>query len=192
MFQSFDILARGAEDDFVKVIIGIIVFVIWGIGALAKLSKNQGKASQRAQNEMDRAIQEQLEQVRRRQIEELSGQSGRISPPPIPPALQRSRSMPQMRTNPVPVAPSAKKKRGQKRGKAPAVPIPAEPDVPRGLVAARQDFESQTSTGDAATSPTRQVLQNATGIDLRLTPQKLRQQFILTEILQPPLALRDQ
>ena len=31
----------------------------------------------------------------------------------------------------------------------------------------------------------------AAGPALRLTPQSLRQQFILTEILQPPVALRD-
>jgi hypothetical protein len=51
-------------------------------------------------------------------------------------------------------------------------------------------LESEIGRGSVAASPSRR--QAAAGPALRLTPETVRQQFILAEILQPPLALRDQ
>ena len=51
-------------------------------------------------------------------------------------------------------------------------------------------IESEIGQGTASASPSRRQADAAANV-IRLTPQTLRQQFILTEILQPPLALRD-
>jgi hypothetical protein len=214
MDSALFILARGAEDDIVKVVIGIIVFVIWGIGALAKLAKNQNKASERAQAEMDRAIRQQLEEARRRELAASLGQTGPMSPPPIPPALQRQRGpvVPPQRGQRVPFQspggtrtmpsaprnvpamrqPQPRQKKPKRRGPIPAMPVPAE--ELQELEPIPEVVESQIGQGTVAASPARRAAaaSAASAKLLRLTPQSLRQQFILTEILQAPLALRDQ
>jgi hypothetical protein len=54
-------------------------------------------------------------------------------------------------------------------------------------------LESEIGRGAAPASPARrQAAQRAGSLLPKLTPATLRQQFILTEILQPPLALREQ
>jgi hypothetical protein len=64
--------------------------------------------------------------------------------------------------------------------------VPVEEHTPAVLV-------SEIVQGTAPASPSRRAAEaaGASSSILKLTPQTLRQQFILTEILQPPLALRE-
>jgi hypothetical protein len=219
------ILADG-DDSFVKVIIGIVVFVIWGIGALANMAKKQGQASQRSQMELEQAMREQMEEARRRQmadaLEEMRGPAVPPPPmmrpipppPPVPAALQRPRPrgpvippmrphaqvpIPQAVRRPVPAVPPMRpsarpqQRKAQKRRPVPAVPVPmaervvpVEEHTPAVLV-------SEIGQGTAPARPSRRAAEaaGASSSILKLTPQTLRQLFILTEILQPPLALRE-
>ena len=95
MLPPVQILAE--SDDAMKVVIGIIVFVIWGIGALANLAKKQGQTSRQSQAAMEQAMRQQLEEARRREAAARAlGQTGgpavrRPPPPPMPAALQLQR-----------------------------------------------------------------------------------------------------
>jgi hypothetical protein len=202
------------SDDVGKIIVGVIAFLIWGISALASMAKKQGKQSQAS---MEQAMREQIEEARRRQIAQLEQMQPTMPPPPMlqpqrprGPAVPPMRNLPQAprpvsRPNPMaqpprlpqqrPVQqPQQRPKQGQKRkqrqpGQAPAVPVPP----PMRAVPVAGDtpdvYISEIGHGSASASPSRR--QAAATPMLRLTPQNLRQQFILTEILQPPLALRD-
>jgi hypothetical protein len=222
-----------------KVIIGIIVFIIWGVGALANLAKKQNRPSPQSQAEMERAMREQMEEARRREAAQALGQMGgpAMRPPPMPPPpvlprqqqqQQRMRPhgpvVPPMRTLPQgmpqrtparrqpptapparrpmpqvppsrPVAQPKKKPQQQRRRQAPQPVMPLEPEpllepLAGQLVPGTPDVaQSEIGAGSTPASPARR--RAAQGPAIRLTAQGLRQQFILTEILQPPLALRD-
>src|SRR5439155_813567 len=112
-----------ATDDgtVAKLIFGVLVFVVWGIGALVSVVKKQKKQEQERQRVM-------MEQVRREM------QAGRATQ-----AAGGARMRP-----------------------AAAAPLPPQPPTYRPPVL--PDW---------------------------LTPRTMRSQFILTEVLQPPLALRE-
>ena len=110
---AFAHILADSDDTVVKVIIGIIVFVIWGIGALVNLAKKQAQTSQRGQAELEHAMRQQVEEARRRQmasaLEEMDGSRGvpppmmRPIPPPPPPVRPRGPVVPPVRS--VPPAP---------------------------------------------------------------------------------------
>jgi hypothetical protein len=120
----------------------------------------------------------------------------RVPPPPTvpPPAVRRpgpiTQSGPGQRQRQQP-------KKQQQRRRAPQLPVPAWQleELPPSSRLAGQVVEtpgvreSEIGAGATPASPARR--QAVAGPRLRLTPQMLREQFILTEILQPPLALRD-
>jgi hypothetical protein len=81
--------------------------------------------------------------------------------------------------------PRQKKQKQQRRAPAavpPSLPVQLAPTDTPGVL------ESEIGQGTAPASPSRR---HAVTPLLRLTPTTLRQQFILTELLQPPLALRE-
>jgi hypothetical protein len=204
-----------AGDDFGKIIFGILVFVIWGIGALVKMSKGSAEQARRRQEQLDAAIRAQVESARQREAAASAlGQQrmGQAMPPP-PPVFQRQQQHqqrqpqhqrrqprppalpPALRQPPVatraqvPPQRQQAKKQPQKRRVAPQQQpqrvMPPEDmleEVPR--VA-----ESEIGHGAVPASPARR--RAATALTLRLTPQSIKQQFILAEILQRPVALRD-
>jgi hypothetical protein len=204
-----------AGDDFGKIIFGVLVFVIWGIGALVKMSKGSAEQARRRQEQLDAAIRAQVEAARQREAAAAAlGQQrmGQAMPPP-PPVFQRQQQHqqrqpqqqrrqarppalpPALRQAPaamraqVPPQRQQAKKQQQKRRVAPQQQqqrvMPPEDmleEVPRVV-------ESEIGHGAVAASPFRR--QSATPLTLRLTPQSIKQQFILAEILQPPVALRD-
>jgi hypothetical protein len=106
-----------------------------------------------------------------------------------PPQQQARRQQPAQRG---PVVPPRRTKKAERRlatAQAPA-PLPfLEPEPDSEGPARPGVLESEIGAGSTAASPSRRAASAAPMI--RLTPQSLRQQFILTEILQPPLALRE-
>ena len=66
---------------------------------------------------------------------------------------------------------------------APAIPVAPEPPVPH------TDRIAPTAAPPGARAPASSA--NAAALSRWLTPRTMRSQFILTEVLQPPLALRE-
>jgi hypothetical protein len=187
-----------AGDDFGKIIFGIIVFVVWGVGALVKMSKAQTDQSRKRQQQLDAAIRAQMEAARQREMAAAALGQRMGQPITPPPALQRHQQ-PQrrparvpVRPPPMPVAmrapqpPRQQAKKQQKRRPVSQQQVVSEVQ-PEEL---HPVLESEIGRGSVPASPTRREV--AARPMLRLTPQSIRQQFILAEILQPPLALRDQ
>jgi hypothetical protein len=120
---------------------------------------------------------------------------------PMPPVLQQQAQRrqarvpvptpPQMRQPQVAMRAPARPQQSRKQQKRRVAPLqqPARSaqalleEIPRAV-------ESQIGRGAVPASPARR--QVAAQPMLRFTAQSIRQQFILAEILQPPLALRDQ
>lgn len=186
-----------AGDDFGKIIFGIIVFVVWGIGALVKMSKTQTDQARKRQQQVDAAIRAQMEAARQREM--AAAALGQRMGQPLPPVLQRQQQqqrpqqqrrparapvrpppMPVAQRSPQPPRKPQKRRIAQQQAAVNEVQLEELPHV----------LESEIGRGSVPASPSRR--EASAGPMLRLTPKSLRQQFILTEILQPPLALRDQ
>ena len=181
-----------ADTEIPGKLIGfLIVAAIYGIGALAswlsKQKKEQDELERREQ--IRRAIEAQQasamgaaqhqHQLRQpppppRRITPASTPPTRSTAPP-PPLARRVPKAPRRRV-PVPPIPMA----------APVPPVPLEPaEGPSGNVLAATEIGSDDRTRHPA-----QVAAGASAIARWLNPATLRQQFILTEILQPPVVLR--
>jgi hypothetical protein len=234
-------------DIPIKLIVGIIIAILWGIGALANMGKKQQAPQQQPplpppgqfdpnRGAMERAMREQMDAARRMQAAEAlaRGQMGappgfqfpqqqqhqpqrgpsvppmrtrppqqqrppqqrpggvRRPPPPLPPALPPAMQQHQPgRPGGGPVVPPRRTKKAERR---PQQQRPAAEPVLEELTGYSEGpsrpgvRESEIGAGTAPASPARRAA--AASPVVRLTPQSLRQQFILTEILQPPLALR--
>lgn len=169
-----------AADNLVEVLFGVVFFLIWvASAAMSTLSKQREK--------------------QRRERVRMEIQTGRPMPLPSPP-----QQMPQQQPRPIqrtaavrqapkrvstsktfaPPRPAAAKRRPvpveQAFKKAPPLQ-PPKPPVPLEAIAPRPAAQPQKATSAA----------NAQTLHSWLRPQTLRKQFILTELLQPPLALRD-
>jgi len=173
-----------AETDIGKIIFPIIFVVIWLISAVVS------------------TLNKQKEKVRREQLrleaERLSRTGGhtaepapprRRAPPPLPEAIARQMPnpmpLPQQR-RPTPKRPkqSSTPQRAAQSKKQPAVKkaVPLQPvlEAAPPLRPADPAIIRATTPGPAT----------AAAIAKWMTPQTMRQQFILTEIFQPPKALR--
>lgn len=174
------------SDNFSRIIFFVIFAVIWGISALASmLNKKQEEARRRRLRE---------------EIERTQGRSPDVPSRPAPPPVRMDRSVPQpARVNrPVP-QPVRKQRPAPIPVKRKAVKVPAPP--PRTEVAAIASSLLQASAASIAKTeiqspPSRPSLSRpsatAPALAQWLRPETLRTQFILTEILQPPLALREE
>jgi hypothetical protein len=193
-----------------KVIFGIVVFILWGAGAMASAVRKQRRQERARQQKMLSEVQQEMSARRnvttppphRQRPDAARGHPA--MPPPVPPQWlpagargvfdRRVPPPPPVPAIPVqhvaqPVAMRPKAKRRQQRpfaASAPPVPPvprmqPAAPAAPRG-----QDVSSLPAADRPATAPA-----NAVALHRWLTVGTLRSQFILTEILQPPLSLRE-
>jgi hypothetical protein len=188
MLIGLHILARG-EDDAVKIIFGIIVVVVWIVSAIASQLKKQ-KQQQKKEADWERILREQTQGT--------PPQSQQQTPPVLRPQPQRT-VPPPTPSRPRPV-PQAKKRSVPKQRPSPPRPVsrPQSPP-PRQVPAMARTEESDTHavlTRQAPAAPV-QPLRPPPSLTTEslarwLRPATLRQQFILTEILQPPLSLRDQ
>jgi hypothetical protein len=156
------ILASDDYDSMIKLIGGVIVLIIWGIGAMAStIKKAQAKSRQK--------------QVRAPFAPPLPAQrpiAGPARPPAIPPRIP-------MALPPLPTLARAQPPaRAAARPKA-AIPVPRSSAPAPPPVAVPRPKAVPVSPAVASSS-----------IAGLLRPTTVRAQFILAEVLQPPLALR--
>lgn len=214
-----------AASEF-EIVVGIIVFIIWGISSLlGNLKKPRGTAG-------DGGDETTLERMRRETIERLREMghpvppqqppmrqapstpqspsrqtpSARQTPPQrqVPPVrqaprtgsqpgmtdFQRRQQKDQARSNTLRKPTAAKSKKAAKR----AAPFP--PPIPGYAEAVAVPNAASAASGSlsaAAPSVARDVAPpvNAAVIAQWMKPGTLRQQFILTEIFQPPKSMRE-
>jgi hypothetical protein len=178
-----------ADTDIGKVVFPVIFVLIWIISAVVSA---MNKRQQKERNER-----------LRREAERLGGMRGDVPGPPVPqPAPRRrpnrplpdaiARQLPPARPAPPPLPkkkplPGRPGKSVKRKPVKPQLAMPGEPQQPRVMLA-----EEAVATPPVATRPTATPQATAVAISKWLNPQTMRQQFILTEILQPPKALRDE
>ena len=180
----------------------IILIVIWSMSTAASL------ANKKKEQERRRRLQWQLQQTAGqtattpRQISE--GIAARFPDVLLPPTPQQRRAVPPRTVKQViqprplasapppmrkPARPTVTSQRGRGAGNAMRAPVIqgaiAPPSLPTSSVAPQ--------AASAAPKMARTLAQGVAAPMIKrwLTPETLRQQFILTEIFQPPLALRE-
>lgn len=166
------ILAAG-NDDPIKVIFGVIVVVVWIIGGIASALKKKGQSSE--------------------------GEDGFIVPPPLPREIPRSvpqrQPLPRQATVPRPRPSSAipiHTKPVLRRPAAVRKKTPAKRPAPqKALAPVIAAADADIITSRLPTAPPLPPRSFARTIAQSLAPKSLRRQFILTEIFQPPVTLRD-
>ena len=198
----FSILAQVDIEINPKLIFGIIFLIIWGISAVVSwLNKQQQQARRRRiELEMEQAQRigrmvnrpppapPQPAPVRRPAPQRISEGIAQRFPdvllPPAPPPVPQ-----QQRPRPVPLPPPQPPRQPAPRRQAKqparrAIPVPP----PEPLVdLAPMETAPATVTPIARPKP---PTVDAGAIRGWMTPHTLRQQFILTELLQPPLGMR--
>ena len=217
MTLALTILADTDNGTVGKIIFVILGLVVWGVGALASMVKKQKRQEEERQRAMMEQVRLEMQAARaagagapRRMREAVpvpppapgyrpnvlpdwEPQQGITVPPPHPPVYAPPRQYtpvppyaapapPQLHPQPQP----QKRRKQPKRDRRPQAPVPAVPveEAPpvRPLAAGEAPPKSARAAGSSA---------NAAALSRWMTPRTLRSQFILTEILQPPLALRE-
>ena len=172
------ILAQRPTDDgdggWIKLLFGALVVIFWLISAVATwLNKKHEEARrQRLRDQLNQGAPEPGVRVQTSR-ERLPA---RVPPPPPMP-----RRFPQRAPKP----PRQPDKRSRAVSAPPPVPVLEEVTEATTLPVTASEIAASS-----ARSSTRPRAVSAESIAHWLRPATLRQQFILTEILQPPLALR--
>jgi hypothetical protein len=171
-----------AETDFgVKLVIGLIAAAIWGISALANLLNKQKKVQddEQRREQIKRAIEAQrASAAAAARYQQQQQQRAQVAPraplraAPAPPARYQA-APPAVRT----------------AARAP-VRTPAPPPLPLRQEPVPAPLEPMAPVVESASRP-KPLSAGATAIAAWMKPGTLRQQFILTEVLQEPVALRD-
>ena len=170
---TLHLLANGDTNPIVPIVVIGIFMLIWGSAAIAGI-----KAAAKKHHTPPRPQPPRLPPTR----------ATVRTPPPLPgiPRPFPPRPLPRspLSASGAPLPPLRTKTRGQPM-KAPPLPLPAAKPAPR----TRQVGTNPTpTTRPAAPAPTQPSTRSK--IATWLTPQTLRSQFILTEALRPPAALR--
>ncbi len=193
MSPHFHPILADSDELPVRAIFFVIVLIIWGIKALAGLA---GKASQREKERL-RAVRQSIE---------ASQRLGQIPPPPVQSTRNPARApvvlAPEIaRRVPPPRISRAPAKQKPARpvatnynamAQAPRRPNPAPPPLPPKQPALEQAILLPEPAPQAAIIAVRKpATVGAVAIKRWLRPATLKQQYILTELFQPPLSLRD-
>lgn len=176
-----------------KIVFGVAVGVFW---VIAQIASALGKKKEQAKRERVRLELERNAHQRRGPDWEQVAQTPPLPPPPVnrPPAPQPYQSAPQY--PPVPPRPPQQQQHRQpqrpaRQPKPPKLPKkkkqPPAPPVP-----VLEEVEETRRTVVESTEQRKQREPRVGARELRtwLNPSTMRQQFIVTEILQPPLTLR--
>jgi Na+-transporting methylmalonyl-CoA/oxaloacetate decarboxylase gamma subunit len=170
-----------ADTDPMKLISGLIVIAFWIIGALITAATKKKENAQRQQT--------------REHLEAVARARGRVAstPQPVPPPVPGYSPPPlaegvRMRVPDRLVRPLAKKPKQAK----PTPPPRVAPKRVVSQVPIEEEVSHRTTTDVPPPSARPQpAVVAAAAIHRWLRPQTLRQQFIVTELLQPPLSLRE-
>jgi hypothetical protein len=218
-----------ADADALKVIFGIIVAVVWGLGVLAAAAKKKrDPEGQQSHQEQWQRIEQEMRERAARALSTIGQQPGQVPPslpprtpvhaPPPPvfapprsiaarpvahrpapqrPVTQRPMAQRPMAQRPTPPRAAPARPAGQPAPKRPkkqkAARLPTAPPLPPVAASAvvQDVVQAVQATAESASAIQRRgSAANAAALSRWLTPATLRSQFILTEILQPPLALR--
>lgn len=189
MSELANILAA-PEDNTMKIVFGVAVGVFW---VIAQIASALGKKKEQAKRERVRQELERNAQQRRGPDWDQVANTPPPPPvnrpvPPMPPPYQQS--APQY--PPVPAQREQRQaQRPQKQPKPPKLPKkkkqPPPPPVP---VLEEVEVTHRTVPELATTQKAREPRVGASELQTWLKPATMRQQFIVTEILQPPLAMR--
>jgi hypothetical protein len=193
--QHFLLILADSEDVPVKLIIFLIALVWWGISALAKMIKGGSAAQKERLRQVREAIErsqgaarqqpQQYAPAKRPPVQLAPGVARRV-PPPVRPKQRRAPAR-------VPV-PTARRPATNYNAMAQAKPRPAQAPPPLPAPAQAQTptkFAPQSAPPAPISTSRRAATVGALAINKWLKPATLRQQFILTELFQPPLALRE-
>jgi hypothetical protein len=208
MIHSSLILA--VDDSAGKIIAALVVFAFWGIGSLASMMKKQQERERR-----QRGVWQQAQRPappprppaaaqRAPAPRARAGAGARAPRVAISEGL--ARRFPDVLRAPQPAPPGMAQRRAglatapprlARRPGAPPAPAPAPPRLPAG---ARGQLPSAGAAPPADSKrlvnplppPRQPVSADAAAIARWLRPASLRQQFILTEVFQPPLAFREE
>ncbi|HEX3355924.1 MAG TPA: hypothetical protein VHS31_02990 [Tepidisphaeraceae bacterium] len=186
------ILADG-DSDAAKALIFVVALIIWGISSIAKMAK-KGSAEQKERMRKVREAIEQSQQAARQQIPQQASRP----PVQLAPEIQR-RIPPPVMTRPAPQRKAARRPATvtQKRlatnyNTLTAKKMPAPPPLPVANQVPEVQLLPETDAPPPAKSPSKKSAGvSAVTIHRWMTPATLKQQFILTEVFQPPLALRE-
>lgn len=193
-----DSILAASDEGIGRLIMFGIVVVIWIIGAISSAIKKQREEwKRRREMQMPRMPQPSAARmpapVRGRPIPQPAQPvDSRITWPPIP-ALRNVPAQP-------PQAPQRNKQMLGRQGKKkkskspPPLPVPRGPQLAQPAVlplpASKRTIESTAIGQGESRRATQTTGADAAAIRRWLTPQTLRTQFILTEVLQPPVAIR--
>jgi hypothetical protein len=185
----------GASDGSAKLIGLLIVLAIWGIGALANWVSKQANALREAQRkgQVRQSMQGQRGGVQQTQGQRINpAMAKRPGPVVNVPRVMRPMQQPAARVQ----QPNARAQQPVSRRVAAAMGAraPARPVTPPPLTKVQQAPASQPAVDprDPQVQRQRPTSAGAGAIAAWLKPGTLRQQFVLTEVLQPPVALRDE
>ena len=173
------------------VFFALVLFAIFVLSSIASAISKQQDAARRRQ------VRQDIDPMGRQQLQQQLNPGYQVRHPemlasrPRPPSRAQPRAP--MPVQPIAAMPQRPQQRQRPRRRGPAVlpppPIPAmQGNAPRSLVA--QGAAKPVATKPAAPAPVQSV--KAPAIARWLNPATLRQQFILTEVFQPPLAMRDE
>lgn len=194
MIDVGNILAA-PEDNTMKIVFGVAVGVFW---VIAQIASALGKKKEQAKRERVRLELERNAHQRRGPDWDQVAQT----PPPPPPQVNRSlppapppyQSAPQY--PPVPPRPPQQQQqrqaqRPQRQPKPPKLPKKKkQPPPPPAPVLEEVEETRRTVLESAEQRAQREPRVGARELRTWLNPSTMRQQFIVTEILQPPLTLR--
>lgn len=192
MIDFPSILAQ-EDSNLPKIIFGLIFFIIWVLSAVVSwVNKKQQEAKrQRVREELERGARyrqqppappprppapQQRRPAPQRIAEGIAQRFPDVMLPPAPPP------MPPQQRRPAPPKPQRAPKQAKPRRPAPAPTLPSLVET----APSKQPYVDITQPLPRAKPPS----VDAAAIAKWMTPATLRQQFILTEIFQPPLALR--
>jgi hypothetical protein len=189
----YSILAD-SEDSTVKWIFGLVFLVIWAVSALMSM------LAKKKEQERRERVRREIELGRSMPPSPVQQAPMQQSPRPIRPPTQQPRppmQQPRPRPQPAPPRPAQARPAPQKQPKkrfpvktpaarpsAPARVLQAEPA--EAVILDASPFAPTTTAAKRPNAP------SAAALHTWLKPATLRQQFILTEVLQPPVAMRDQ
>ena len=167
-----------AKSDF-EVIVGIAVFLFWIIAAIGgKLKGAMNK--QPPANPGEETPLARMQREIAEQIERMHGRPVAPQPPPLPQIPQMQRQ-PQVQRQPqAQRQPQGQRQRSSKRVQQIAAPPPPAAEA-----------SASPITAPALAPRPAPLTVPAPVIRRWLTPTTLRQQFILTELFQPPLSMRE-
>jgi hypothetical protein len=170
--QSLATHLLAVRDESGKLIFGALVFVIWVIGSIVSSIKKGADA---------RKVQLEKQKMAATRAAMRLPAVAQAHPKWQPPKAPVSRKAAKRRPPPIPKKPP---------------PSPAREPEPIMMQVVEQSIDDRAPISPvparAATSAARSGTATAAALNRWLNPRTMRQQFILTELLQPPITMREE